>query len=109
MANQTANQVANQASAGSAVQTFSALLVDDEKLASDELAFLLKDFPDVEVLAVAHNGLEAVKLIADLEPDLVFLDVQMPGLDGISASAACSACEALRARLPCRHACTSSC
>ncbi len=83
MANQAANAAANQASTGSAVQTFSALLVDDEKLASDELAFLLKDFPDVEVLAVAHNGLEAVKLIADLEPDLVFLDVQMPGLDGM--------------------------
>jgi two-component system response regulator LytT len=78
-----ANQAANQAGAGSAVQTFSALLVDDEKLASDELAFLLKDFPDVEVLALASNGLDAVKLIADLEPDLVFLDVQMPGLDGM--------------------------
>ena len=83
MANLTANQAANQASANVVMQTFSALLVDDEKLASDELAFLLKDFPDVEVLAVANNGIEAVKLIADLEPDLVFLDVQMPGLDGM--------------------------
>jgi len=61
----------------------SAVLVDDEKLASDELAYLLKDFADVEVIATASNGLEAVKLIADLEPDLVFLDVQMPGLDGM--------------------------
>jgi len=64
-------------------QTISALLVDDEKLASDELAYLLKEFGDVEVIAIASNGLEAVKLIADLEPDLVFLDVQMPGLDGM--------------------------
>ena len=64
-------------------QTFSALLVDDEKLASDELAYLLKDFPEVDVLATASNGLEALKMIADLEPDLVFLDVQMPGLDGM--------------------------
>src|SRR3984957_18228850 len=64
-------------------QTISAVLVDDEKLASDELAYLLKEFADVEVIATAANGLEAVKLIADLEPDLVFLDVQMPGLDGM--------------------------
>ena len=63
--------------------TISAMLVDDEKLASDELAYLLKEFADVEVIATAANGLEAVKLIADLEPDLVFLDVQMPGLDGM--------------------------
>jgi two-component system, LytTR family, response regulator LytT len=63
-------------------QTITAVLVDDEKLASDELAYLLKDFADVEVIATASNGVEAVKLIADLEPDLVFLDVQMPGLDG---------------------------
>jgi two-component system LytT family response regulator/two-component system response regulator LytT len=62
-------------------QTISAVLVDDEKLASDELAYLLKEFADVEVIATAANGLEAVKLIADLEPDLVFL--QMPGLDGM--------------------------
>jgi len=67
--------------------TISAVLVDDEKLASDELAYLLKEFSDVEVLATAANGLEAVKLIADLEPDLVFLDVQMPGLDGIGVIA----------------------
>ena len=63
--------------------TISAVLVDDEKLASDELAYLLKEFADVEVIATASNGLEAVKLIADIEPDLVFLDVQMPGLDGM--------------------------
>ena len=67
--------------------TISAVLVDDEKLASDELAYLLKEFSDVEVIAVASNGLEGVKLIADLEPDLVFLDVQMPGLDGMSVIA----------------------
>ncbi len=62
----------------------SAVLVDDEKLASDELSFQLKQFPDIEVIATASNGLEALKVIEDLEPDLVFLDVQMPGLDGIS-------------------------
>ncbi len=61
----------------------SAILVDDEQLASEELAYQLRQFPDVEIMATASNGLEAVKLIADLEPDLVFLDVQMPGLDGM--------------------------
>jgi two-component system response regulator LytT len=66
-----------------ATLAISAILVDDEKLASDELAYQLKSFPDIEILAAASNGLEAVKLIEDLEPDLVFLDVQMPGLDGM--------------------------
>ncbi|MGD0295572.1 MAG: LytTR family DNA-binding domain-containing protein [Bryobacteraceae bacterium] len=66
-----------------ATGTISALLVDDEQLARDELSFLLKEFPEVEVLATAKNGLEAIKLIENLEPDLVFLDVQMPGLDGL--------------------------
>ena len=63
--------------------TVSAIVADDEKLASDELVYQLKTFPDVEILAIASNGLEALKLIEDLEPDLVFLDVQMPGLDGM--------------------------
>ncbi len=73
----------NRATAPAAAATISAILVDDEKLACDELAFQLQRFPDVEVVAIASNGLEAVKLIEDLEPDLVFLDVQMPGLDGM--------------------------
>jgi two-component system, LytTR family, response regulator LytT len=63
--------------------TISAILVDDEQLAREELSYLLKEFPDVEVLATGRNGLEAVKLIENLEPDVVFLDVQMPGLDGL--------------------------
>jgi two-component system LytT family response regulator/two-component system response regulator LytT len=67
--------------------TISALVVDDEQLAREELSFLLKDFPDVEILQMASNGLEAVKLIERLEPDLVFLDVQMPGLDGLAVIA----------------------
>jgi two-component system LytT family response regulator/two-component system response regulator LytT len=67
--------------------TISALVVDDEQLAREELAFLLKDFPEVEILQSATNGLEAVKLIERLDPDLVFLDVQMPGLDGLAVIA----------------------
>ena len=66
-----------------AVGTISTLIVDDEQLAREELAFLLKDFPEMEVLDSATNGLEAIRMIEDLEPDLVFLDVQMPGMDGL--------------------------
>jgi two-component system, LytTR family, response regulator LytT len=63
--------------------TISTLLVDDEPLAREELAFLLKDFPEIDVIDTATNGLEAVEMVENLEPDLVFLDVQMPGLDGL--------------------------
>lgn len=66
------------------MSSISTLIADDEQLALDELAYLLRDFPEIEVNATARNGLEAVKLIAEYEPDLVFLDVQMPGLDGVS-------------------------
>src|ERR1700729_235870 len=59
-----------------------AVIVDDEQLARDELAYLLKNADDVSVVAQGKNGLEAVNLIKEHEPDLVFLDVQMPGLDG---------------------------
>ncbi|HEV3040763.1 MAG TPA: LytTR family DNA-binding domain-containing protein [Candidatus Angelobacter sp.] len=61
---------------------FSAVIVDDEQLALDELSYLLKSVDDVEVIAQGHNGLEAVNLIKEHSPDIVFLDVQMPGLDG---------------------------
>ncbi|MGH9803916.1 MAG: LytR/AlgR family response regulator transcription factor [Candidatus Acidiferrales bacterium] len=63
-------------------ETISALIVDDEKPARDELAYLLKGFPDVSVVGQARNGLEALTLIKDKSPDVVFLDVEMPGLDG---------------------------
>ncbi|MGH9451193.1 MAG: LytR/AlgR family response regulator transcription factor [Terriglobia bacterium] len=60
----------------------SALIVDDEQPARDELAFLLKDLADVEVVGQAKNGVEAVNLIRELNPQLVFLDVQIPGAGG---------------------------
>jgi Response regulator of the LytR/AlgR family len=66
-----------------ATATLTAMIVDDEQLAQEELAYLLKDFPDIEVVGAAGNGLEALDLIQRLEPDLVFMDVQMPGLDGL--------------------------
>src|SRR5260370_34935965 len=58
------------------------LIVDDEKPAREELAFLLKAFPDIHLIAQGKNGIEAVNLIREHAPALVFLDVQMPGLDG---------------------------
>jgi two-component system LytT family response regulator/two-component system response regulator LytT len=68
-----------------ATATLTVIVVDDEQLACDELVYLLKEFPEVEVIATASNGLEGVDLIRKLEPELVFLDVHMPGLDGIGA------------------------
>src|SRR5215468_435230 len=62
--------------------TISAVIVDDEKLAREELHYLLKQVGDIEVLAEGSNGVEAVSLIKEHNPELVFLDVQMPGLDG---------------------------
>jgi two-component system response regulator LytT len=58
------------------------IIVDDEKPAREELAFLLKGFSEINLLAQGKNGLEAVNLIREHSPDLLFLDVQMPGLDG---------------------------
>ena len=62
-----------------------AFVVDDEQLARDELCFLLGQ-SDVEVVGQASDGVDAVKLIPQLDPDLVFLDVQMPGLTGLEVA-----------------------
>jgi len=59
-----------------------ALIVDDERLARNELLRLLEKFPEIEVVGEAANGNEAVEKIEDLSPDLVFLDIQMPGMNG---------------------------
>ncbi|HEY4048451.1 MAG TPA: response regulator [Acidobacteriaceae bacterium] len=61
-----------------------ALIVDDEQLARDELKYLLDSVGGVEVVAQGENGIEAVELIRTHHPDVVFLDVQMPGLDGFA-------------------------
>jgi two-component system response regulator AlgR len=62
------------------------LIVDDEKPARDRLRQLLEDFDDYEVVAEAGNGEEAVALAAETNPDIVLLDIRMPGLDGIEAA-----------------------
>ncbi|WP_395615283.1 LytR/AlgR family response regulator transcription factor [Sphingorhabdus sp.] len=60
------------------------ILVDDEKLAIQGLELRLQPFEDIEIVATCHNGREAIRKIKTLKPDLVFLDIQMPGFDGFS-------------------------
>jgi len=64
--------------------SITALIIDDEQLAREELKYLLDTTGSVEVLAQGANGIEAVDLIREYQPDVVFLDVQMPGLDGFA-------------------------
>src|SRR6266851_3859614 len=64
--------------------SLTALIIDDEPLARQELQYLLERAGGVEVLAQGTNGIDAVELIRTHKPDLVFLDVQMPGLDGFA-------------------------
>jgi two-component system LytT family response regulator len=59
-----------------------ALIIDDERLARNELKKLLLDFPEVEVIGEAANANEGIDKIESLSPDLVFLDIQMPGKTG---------------------------
>lgn len=64
--------------------SLTALIIDDEPLARQELQYLLERAGGIEVLGVGTNGIEAVDLISLHKPDVVFLDVQMPGLDGFA-------------------------
>ena len=64
--------------------TLTALIIDDEELSREELQYLLAQIGGVEVVAYGTNGIEAVELIEHHHPDVVFLDVQMPGLDGFA-------------------------
>ncbi|HEV3326506.1 MAG TPA: response regulator [Puia sp.] len=59
-----------------------AIIIDDERLARNELKKLLLDFPEIEVIAEAANAAEGVERIDSLNPDLIFLDIQMPGKTG---------------------------
>lgn len=61
-----------------------ALLVDDEPLSLDNLRVALEAHPDIEVVGQAGDGREALRLVQGLDPDLVFLDVQMPDMDGFA-------------------------
>ena len=59
-----------------------ALIIDDERLARNELKKLLQDFPEIEVIGEATNADEGIEKIESLSPDLIFLDIQMPGKTG---------------------------
>ena len=59
--------------------TITAIVVDDEPLGLQELAFLLRAHQDIQIVAEARNGIEAFQLIKEHEPDVIFLDVAMPG------------------------------
>ena len=59
-----------------------AVIIDDERLARNELKKLLLDFPEVEVIGEAANATEGLEKIESLSPDLIFLDIQMPGKTG---------------------------
>jgi len=60
----------------------SCIIVDDEQLALEELNFLLDSISEVRVIGQGRNGIEAIRLVEELEPDLLFLDIEMPGLNG---------------------------
>src|SRR5450830_893280 len=62
------------------------IIVDDEMLARGVVREYLAEHPDVEIVAECANGFEAVKAITELSPDLVFLDIQMPKLDGFEVA-----------------------
>ena len=64
--------------------TIKTILVDDEKLAIQGLQLRLEAFDDVEIIGTCQNGREAIRAIKTQKPDLVFLDIQMPGFDGFS-------------------------
>jgi len=63
-----------------------AVVIDDEQLAREELCYMLERIGNVEVVAQAGNGLDAVGIVERLTPDVVFLDVQMPGLSGFEVA-----------------------
>jgi two-component system, LytTR family, response regulator LytT len=63
-----------------------AVVVDDEQLARDELCFLLGQVGGIEIISQAGNGVEALRVIEEYQPDLVMLDVQMPGLTGFEVA-----------------------
>jgi len=70
----------------SVVEELRAIVVDDEQLARQELCFLLQQLGGVDVVAQAGNGVEALNVIEEYQPDLVMLDVQMPGLTGFEVA-----------------------
>ena len=65
--------------------TLRVVLVDDEDLVRSGLRLLLSNAPDIEVVAEASNGRDAVATVLDTQPDVVLMDIRMPVMDGIAA------------------------
>jgi len=78
----TLNHGNTQILAASKLQILKTLIVDDESLARRGLALRLKNIADIDIVGEARNGREALELISKKKPDLVFLDIQMPGISG---------------------------
>ena len=64
------------------MKTIRTLIIDDERLAREELHSLLRNYPEIEVVGEAVNALDGIDKIKDKHPDLIFLDISMPGMDG---------------------------
>ena len=58
------------------------IIIDDEAAGRQLIREYLEDFPDLIVIGEANNGVDAIRLIREFKPDLIFLDIQMPGLNG---------------------------
>ena len=70
-----------------AAPTARAVIADDERLMREQLRARLSEvWPELQIVAEARNGLEAVELVEQHRPDLVFLDIRMPGLTGVDAA-----------------------
>jgi DNA-binding LytR/AlgR family response regulator len=77
----------NGPSAPAPAEAATAVLADDERLMRDQLRHRLAEvWPELHIVAEARNGLEAVQLVAEHRPDLIFLDIRMPGLTGVEAA-----------------------
>lgn len=64
------------------MRSFKTILIEDERLAREELKSLLKDYHEIEVIGEAKNGEEGLQMVKSLKPDLIFLDINMPGMNG---------------------------
>jgi DNA-binding NarL/FixJ family response regulator len=76
----------SESSAGGAARVIRVLVADDQAIIRDGLVTVLSLLPDVEVVGEAANGEEAVRLVAETDPDVVLMDLRMPVLDGAAAS-----------------------